>query len=190
MVDLTYDDPSGFYLGGSLVGAASDDRNPGLLGVIAQAGYARRISPDLSLDLGMSRLDFRPLRSSGRRLAYSEYYLGAGLQWLSAHIYYSPEYGYPDAPTIYGELEAHRETFARVRLSAHVGVLKPLTAPRATRSTRSAQYDWRIGAARGFGPIDLSAALSGVSPGSKGRAYDGYVPAGGTTVVFGAGWTF
>lgn len=162
---LSYDDPSGAYLGATVI-ASWHDGEPELSGLQANAGYAVRIAPQLSLDAGVSHSEYR-YTYRNRRLGYTELYLGVSAPHLSVRLNYSPDYGRSDNSTLYAEVEGGIEPATDWLLSAHAGVFSylgkhPAFLPRE-------RYDWRIGAARRFGASALRLDLSGRVQGSPAR---------------------
>lgn len=162
---LSYDDPSGAYLGATAI-ASWHGGEAELSGFQGNAGYAVRIAPQVSLDAGVSRSEYR-YTYRNRRLGYTELYLGVSAPHLSARLNYSPDYGRSDNSTLYAEAEVGIEPATDWLLSAHAGVFSylgkhPAFLPRE-------RYDWRIGAARKFGASALRLDLSGRVQGSPAR---------------------
>lgn len=182
ILDLSYDDPSGFYVSGSAFGALPDDDNPGLLGLIGAVGYAKRLNTMLSIDGGVTRSEYIGVGPGGYRAGYAEIYAGLSTSHLSAHLSYSPDYFRPGVKTLYSDLEGNIGTVADIRLNAHVGMLFFVDMPGA-----GVQHDWRIGASRQFNAIDVHLTLSGGGPSPD--TYDGKVHSK-TELIVGAGYTF
>jgi uncharacterized protein (TIGR02001 family) len=186
VVDLSYDFPSGLYLNGSAFGALPNDEHPGLLGTIGDIGYARRLNAALSVDGGLTRTEYFGIGTGGYRTGYTEVYAGIASRRLSAHLYYSPDYFRSGAKTLYGEIDGNIGLVADIRLNAHVGVLGWLDRP-APQPPGNTSYDWRIGASRQFGAVDLHAAVTGGGP--SPQYYDGRSHSK-TEFIDGAGYTF
>ena len=181
---VSYDDASGFYLNGA-VSAVERDSGPHWLGYQANAGFARRLSPVLSLDAGVARsgFDYRypyPYRG-GRWAHYTEAYVGASLRDFTARVSYAPNYYDHGVSTLYAEVEAGFQPAAEWRLSAHAGALTYLDAPAYV--DRSARYDWRLAASRQIGRFELHSTLSGGGP-RKSYVYG--LGRSGTAVTVGA----
>jgi uncharacterized protein (TIGR02001 family) len=164
-VSLSYDDPSGFYLGGTAIGSF-DSGDPEFAGFQANAGYALRVGPQVSVDAGVSRSVYYYAYGS-RNLGYTELYLGVTARHASARVHYSPDYYRAGTSTLYAEIDGGIEPAPNWVLSAHAGVFsylgtRPYFLPRQ-------RYDWRIGAARKFGATALHLDLSGRVQGSPAR---------------------
>lgn len=155
---ISYDDPSGFYLTGSSLGDLGD--NGRFLGVIADAGYAKRVGRRVTVDAGVLRSQIRSAYPGGLGYKYTELYLGAYAGPVAARLYYSPDYRTSGQSTLYGEVEAGFEPAKNWRLSGHVGLLTYLSTTQYWESGET-HRDWRISLARQFGRFELHTALSG-----------------------------
>jgi len=164
ILDLYYDDPSGFYgtLSGKLV--ANDHEGLQPLGLILNAGYAKRLSSGLTIDAGVTHSDYSEYSDRAAARSYTEAYAGLSNKFLTARIYASPDY--LKGGTIYGELNAKAEIAPMLSLSGHAGLLVPLGGGGPGYTYRR-ELDWRIGIARQFGSVTLQAAWTGVSPGQN-----------------------
>ncbi len=186
ILNLSYDDPSGFYANGSAIGDLDSGGDPVFQGVIGDLGYARRLTSRLSVDVGVVRTQYYQLYGAKTDSGYTEAYVGAVTHGVAARIYYSPDYFRTGVHTVYGELEGSREIWAKVRLGVHLGYLDYVSHP-AGAGDRTGQYDWRLSASRLFAPIDLHLALSGGGPGED---YYLHEPHSKTTVIAGLSWAF
>ena len=159
---LTYDHPSGFYIDLSALAELSrgDAR---FLGVIANAGYAKRLSPHLTIDAGVLRSQIRSAGRYSPPYEYTELYAGAFAGPVTARIYYSPDYRYYRQSTLYGELEAGFEPISAWRVSGHLGMLVYLNSA-SIYDAGTAHKDWRISIMRQFGNFEIHTALSGGGP--------------------------
>jgi uncharacterized protein (TIGR02001 family) len=166
-LDLSYDDPTGFYgsLSGSLVVSSEYGVKP--LGLQENVGYAKRLGRGPTIDLGLINANYSRYTGYERSTGYTEVYAGLVGKVLSSHIYLSPNYFHAGAWAAYGEIEAGVSPIRKMRLTAHVGSLVPLGSGYASR----VQYDWQIGATRELGPLSLHVALSDGGPGRD--FYDG-----------------
>ena len=182
IVDLSYDDPSGVYVSGSTFGALPNSDDAGLLGLVGAAGYAKRLNTVLSADGGVARSEYIGVGPGGYHTGYTEVYAGLSTRRLSLHLYYSPDYFRSGLKTLYSDLEGNVGTVGGIRLNGHVGMLSFLDLPGGHN-----QHDWRIGASRQFGAIDVHAALSGGGPSPDN--YDGKAHSK-TEFIVGAGYTF
>jgi uncharacterized protein (TIGR02001 family) len=162
-LDLSYDFPVGVYLNGSTFGALPSGGHLGLVGLIGDIGYARRLSSKLSVDAGVTRTQYIGVGARGYSVGYTELYGGLSGRHLSARLYYSPDYFRPGVQTLYGEVGGDIGLVAGVRLNGHVGTVVYLDRPAALPPART-QYDWMVGLFRQFGPVDLHMAVSGGGP--------------------------
>ena len=184
-VAVNYDDPSGFYLGGNLVGTF-DDGKPELVAVQGTAGYAARLSSDLSIDGGVSRTEYGSY-ALGNGVGYTELYLGLASSNVTARVRYSPDYYRSDWETLYVELDGGLEVAPDWFVSAHAGQLTYLghISPYLARHS----YDWRLGGSRKLGKygvhVELSGRIAKRPPAAVGPWEDNPLRASGTAVVFG-----
>ncbi|GAA0325502.1 hypothetical protein GCM10009087_39780 [Sphingomonas oligophenolica] len=182
--DISYDDRSGLYLGASAIGVVSGER-PGFLGAQADIGYAKRLGPDLTIDVGLLRSNYTSRFSGSRAAHYTEAYVGLTRRWLSSRLYVSPDYFGNGVSIVYGEIEAVAEPLPKLQLNAHLGGLTYLSAP--PLYGRRGQYDWRLGVSRQSRLIEVHAALSGGGP---GRDYYSGTPRSRTAFVVGVSHSF
>jgi uncharacterized protein (TIGR02001 family) len=184
-LDVSVDTASGVYFGGTAIGDLDVAERPQMLGVIANVGYARRVTPTVSLDAGLTDLQLFQRYGVRADLGYTEAYVGVLTHGFSAHLHYAPDYFHKGAATVYGELDWSATTVAQLHLDAHVGLLGYTQLP--ADYSRHSQYDWRIGVSRPAGPFDLRLALTGGGPSPD--FYD-LRPHPKTAFTAGASWTF
>jgi len=158
---VTYDDRSGLYL--SLSALNELGHGSRFLGVIANAGYAKRLNEHVTIDAGLLRSQIRSSVQYSPGFKYTEVYAGAYIGPVVGRLYYSPDYRTGGRSTLYGELEAGFEPARNWRLSAHVGLLTYLNS-RGIYRGGDTHRDWRIGVSRQFGNIEIHSALSGGKP--------------------------
>lgn len=168
--DLSYDWSSGFYAGASAIGVATDDAGVQLLGSQQFVGYARRIGPGSSLDVGIINSAYSHHFSGGYNADYTELYAGVISSHISAHVRYSPNYFRRSVSIVYADLDGVVEPLATVRLNAHAGLLDQTSGPLTTHQTRT-HFDWSLGISKIFGRLDLHVAWTGASP--QQDYYDG-----------------
>ena len=159
---LTYDHPSGFYIDLSALAELSQG-DARFLGIIANAGYAKRVSPHLTIDAGVLRSQIRSAGRYSHPYEYTEIYAGAFVGAVTGRIYYSPDYRYYRQSTLYGELEAGFEPKTHWRVSGHLGMLVYLNSA-SIYGAGSAHKDWRVSITRQFGNFEFHTALSGGGP--------------------------
>jgi uncharacterized protein (TIGR02001 family) len=157
-VSIGYDDPSGLYAGGVVSGMIAGG-DPHILLLEGHAGYALRLSPDVSLDLGGSHSQYYFGYGTSRNYQYSEAYVGVALPHVSARVSFSPNYYFADTPMLYTELNGGMEPAPNWFLSAHAGALVYLKG--GSYGLPDERFDWRVGASRQFGPYGVHLELSG-----------------------------
>jgi uncharacterized protein (TIGR02001 family) len=186
VLDLSYEHPSGLYFNGSAIADLDDNHDPALLGLIANVGYASRITPRLSVDGGVTHLELFQRYGQSQNLGYTEAYLGLTGYGFSSHIYASPDYYRPGVKALYGEVKWSHALPAKFQLSLHAGALGYLSLP-AAYASRSTQYDWRVGLSRPVGAFDVFAAVTGGGPAPD---YYDLHPHSRTALTVGANWAF
>ena len=184
-VQLTYDHHSGLYVSASAIGQLTKD-DFRLLGKQGNIGFARRLTPELTLDLGAIRSEFRPADAYARRRDYTEFYGGLSYRGTVARLSYSPNYYYPRTPTLYGEVEASVEPRDKWHLTGHLGTQIYLDGPYYPGAS-SSYFDWRLGLSRRLGALELHTAVSGGGP---GKDYYGYQAHSKTALTAGASLSF
>jgi uncharacterized protein (TIGR02001 family) len=173
LLNLSYDDPGGFYAAtsGTTVLGSSDAVEP--LSLQLNAGYARRLPSDAVVDFGVTHASYSQYASKGSS-SYTEIYTGLSRKALSARISYAPHYFVHGSSALYGEIDANVSPMPKLNLNAHVGLLVPLDYPEGIEKPRN-QHDWRVGAAWQFGRVSLHAFLTGGGPDSdyyRGQYHD------------------
>lgn len=164
---VSYDDPSGLYF--SLLGLTELGRDTRFLGVVGNAGYAKRLNRHLTIDAGVLRSQIRAASREKFGFDYTEIYAGASAGPVTGRIYYSPDYRTSNQSTIYGELEAGFEPLPNWRLAGHVGLLTYLNSAGFYRGGDT-HKDWRVSLVRELGKLEVHAAVSGGVP----YEYSGY----------------
>jgi uncharacterized protein (TIGR02001 family) len=167
-LDLSYDDASGVY--GTVSGSMVASRHHGVqpLGLILNAGFAKRLSSGLTVDTGVTHSSYSKYSTPAGERSYTEAYAGLSGKFLTARLYVSPDY--VKRGSVYGELNGSLPLASKLRLTGHAGLLV-----RFRQSSYGESYgqdvDWRIGVARQAGPFALQATWTSVRP---GRDRDGY----------------
>ncbi len=181
-IDLSYDSPSGFYaaLSGS---AVADPEGPQPLGLQLNAGYARQLPGEITVDSGIIHSEYARYSTRGRTNSYTELYVGVSHKALSSRIFFSPHYFQANWMTLYGEVDGNFRLAPKLRATGHLGMLVPLHSPAG--STLRSEWDWRLGLTRQFGPVSLQLAWTGARP---ARANDPYRKHRGDALVAGFSW--
>lgn len=162
ILDLSYDAPTGLY--GAVSGSIVSSRDEGLkpLGVIVNGGYATRIGPRTSLDLGITHSSYSKYSDRAASLSYTDVYAGISGKLVSARLNLSPDY--VKGGSAYGELNGNWPLGRNFSLTAHAGLVVPFRKVHPGYSY-SEDVDWRLGVARIIGPVSIQAAWSAVHPG-------------------------
>lgn len=181
---LSYDHYSGAYLNFAALTELGDEFR--FMGVQGNIGYARRLSPKVTLDIGLLRSQIRASSYYEQPYRYTEAYLGLGVGPVLGRVSYSPDYRHHGVSTLYGELEAGFEPKTNWRLSGHVGALHYLTSA-PYRSKGSTHKDWRLTVSRQLGKFELHSSLSGSGPGA---IYYGYRMHEKTALTVGGSYSF
>jgi uncharacterized protein (TIGR02001 family) len=183
-LDLSYDDPSGFY--GAFSGSVVYSNEYGLkpLDLQENIGFAKQLRGGPTIDVGIHQSNYTRYSSEERSAAYTEFYAGLIGKVISTHFYVSPNYFYSDTWRGYGEVEAGIRPRRGLFLSAHAGLSVPLNHNLWWYPT---QYDWRVGAAQDVGRLTLHLDLSGGGPDEdyyEGNAHGRTALVGGASFVF------
>lgn len=160
-LDLSYDDPSGFYGGLSASLVVSSEYGVRPLGLLENAGYAKKLRGGPTIDVGVNNSNYSRYSGYERSTGYTEIYAGLISRVFSSHVYLSPNYFGSHSWAAYGEVNAGFRPARKLGLTAHVGTLVPL----GYGDRSKVQYDWQIRATREIGPLSLHVALSDGGPG-------------------------
>lgn len=137
--DVNYDFASGWYTG-AFFSTVRFDSYPNLhRQVITYGGYAHRIGPDLSVDVGVSYADL----SKGDDFDYLEVHTGVTAGFLNMQLSYAPKYFGLNRAGIYLEMNSGTQLTESVRIFGHAGAL--YVQPEPYRNTSGTQFDGRIG---------------------------------------------
>ena len=161
-LDLSYDDPSGFYAAasGSVVASGRDGIKP--FEAQLSGGFARQVS-DVTFDIGASHSEYSRYGRWVAPRSYTEIYAGASYRFLSARVAFSPHYFEPGTRTFYGEVNANFSPIHKIAVAAHVGALVPIDY-REQNGSKPVQYDWQLAVSREIGRASLHLIGSGGGP--------------------------
>ena len=163
-LDLAYDDPSGFYLGGSARAVVRRGGSPAPLGIQLDGGYAVRFASGTSLDLGVTHSSYSDYSSNRAGASYTEVYAGISRGVLLTRIFLSPHYFARRRWTAYGEVAGNIDLGRRWTITAHAGTLVPLRSPE-NRPNDPLGFDWSIGVTKALGRLALHATFSDAASG-------------------------
>lgn len=184
VLDLAYDDGSGFYLDASGTGVFRRDGHAAPLGLQLNAGYAKRLRSGTILDFGITNSTYSHYSLGEAARSYTEVYAGISSGGLSSRIFLSPHYSETGLWTAYGEVNGTISPARKWSIDGHVGMLVPIRTPSGGERYRSA-FDWRLGVTRELGPVSLHASWN---EGARGRTYYGDHALSGRSLVIGASW--
>jgi uncharacterized protein (TIGR02001 family) len=183
VLDVAYDDPSGFYADASGTGVLRKGHAEPLA-LELNAGYAKRLRSGTTLDLGVISSTFSHYSRGEAARDYTELYAGISRGGLSSRIFISPHYSEGGLWTAYWEVNGSFSPARKWSLEGHAGMLVPLRTLSGDERYRSA-FDWRLGVSRELGPISLHVAWD---EGVRGRAYYGDRARSRRALVIGASW--
>jgi uncharacterized protein (TIGR02001 family) len=145
----TWDDASGLY-GGAFASTVQFPHRALSAQVVAFAGYAARVSGDLSLDVGGEYAAFAGSTDYG----YAEAFAGVTWTVLTARVHYAPRYFGIPGDSWYVELDAVQPLSDRLTLAAHAG--------RLFTGRSSGAYYPSVGmySPSGADPVDVRIALA------------------------------
>lgn len=169
-IDVSYDDRSGLYVGGSATAVLGGVEVAGLLAQQAYAGYAIRDKSGASFDVGVIAARYTSLYGGGREDSHAEAYIGVSQGAVSTQIRFAPSYFGRGTPVVYGELAATRDLAPHWRLNGHIGVLAQ-TSGSPSLGGKRVRYDVRAGVSRAFGRLELAADWTLGGP--AGSYFDG-----------------
>lgn len=170
-----YDLPaSGWYAGGMMSSVRLDPQQAAQL--LGYAGYARRLTADLSWDAGVRYTRFTGAES----YAYAEAYAGLSYKQWVGRIYYAPNYFGSGSPALYAELNGSHALVRGWYVFGHLGYLRR-GGDVASDHTSRFRSDVRTGLGRTLAPWDIQLGWATVH-GARGAelAYGYPVDAGVT----------
>jgi uncharacterized protein (TIGR02001 family) len=157
-VGFTYDDVQGWYAGAFASTARFATSSAVGLQAVPFVGYAWRAS-GLTWDVGA---DYSAFTGTARRYNYPEVFLGAASENISARLYYSPRYFGQNLGAVYGEINGTQLLVDRVRLLAHIGLLRN-NDENTYYGSREVVFDGRVGVGIDFDQFNLQVSWVGTS---------------------------
>ena len=152
-LNLNYDQPGaasgGAYAGLGLVSTRRTGTEHAARSFSLNAGMARPISGDVSLDAGVSHNEYVLYTDEKYTASDTEAYVGAIWGDVSAYVHYSPRYLGTGPKAVYLDLTGTLRPVRRLRLTGHAGFLSPMgkwpheTNPR-NRSDLRATATWEM----------------------------------------------
>ena len=158
-----YDDPSGFYAGGAVIGHNPEGHDVRILGHTEYLGFAGRGAGGTSWDVGFANVDMTLYLGRKYPLEYRQVYVGIAKDALSARLSYSPDYPREGVKSLYLDLNGAVRPAENWRLTGHLGAMSRLNGDRAIDG-KPTRYDVRLGLARTFDHGELQLAWNAVTP--------------------------
>lgn len=158
-LNLSYDDKSGAYLGGSATAILTGESRAGLMGVRAYGGFARRLDFGATLDLGVIGYQHTRRFSGNRAVEYYELYGGLSKEGLLGNVRVAPDYFDRGVPAVYVEIVGTKRFRRDWRLNSSAGLLVQ-TSGAPILGRRRERYDLKFGVSREFDKIDVHADLT------------------------------
>lgn len=155
-LDIAYDDVEGPYVGAQAKSVLAGDATPRFLSAQAYAGYAQRISRDVSFDVGLTHTRFSRFSAYGRGVDYSEVYAGLADRRSSIRISLSPDWLGRGNVTAYAEITRQIPLSDNWSLALHGGLFLWLSDNRPA-SVPKLRHDARLGLSRRFGRLRVEA---------------------------------
>jgi uncharacterized protein (TIGR02001 family) len=134
-----------------------------LLSVQGYAGYAARVSPAATIDVGVNHTHYTHHYRGESDASLTEVYAGVITPRFAARLYYSPDYFGSGRETLYGEINGSVSPGQGWRLSGHAGLLNVVSGA-VGPGWRRHQYDWRIAVSKALGSVEAQLAWSGAGP--------------------------
>lgn len=159
IIDLSYDRSGGFYADASGTVVLARDEGLRGLGVALNAGYARRISDGLTLDLGAVHSRYSHYSALVGSRSYTEAYAGLSGKFIGARLSVSPNYIGPAHWTLHGEVNGHADLGRTLLVDGSLGLLATLGS-RGYQGLARPQWDARLGLSQRAGPVQLHAAIT------------------------------
>lgn len=145
-----YDHPSGGYAGILVSHLRYVHRSEPDTLLLPYLGYAWRLRPGLSAELGVQYSRFLETRW----LDYTEFYAGFSTDHFGGRIYYAKKYfGYE--PTLYAELNGTHKLTERLRALGHIGALRFSSGSWSGTGQDRYRYDARVGVGLALDAFDL-----------------------------------
>jgi len=157
---IAYDYPSGIFLGTLISNVRIEPTATGLSGQV-YGGYARPFGEQKSWEVGAITYLF-PHPSEPRDYDYSEVFVGASMNRLSARIYYAKDYFQSGMHAIYSEISAEQPLIEHVALLGHIGYLQTGSPRRSASVERGgSQLDFMAGISWIVSSLNFECGLTG-----------------------------
>ena len=170
-LSVAYDQTTGWYAGAfaSTVDLASQSRRD--LQLLSYVGYARRVRPGLSWEVGAAYSAF----SGTRGYDYPEVFWGVASDNISARIYYAPDYFGQGSSTLYAEVNGARTLGDRLHLLGHLGVLRRNDLGAAADGSGRDRFDARAGIGIDLERLSIQLTWAATDAASESRKRNAFV---------------
>jgi uncharacterized protein (TIGR02001 family) len=182
-LDVAADFANGVYLGASALGVWPAHAGFRALSLQEYAGYAHRLGPELTADVGVSNANYTEAYAGRASTSDQELYVGLSGHGVTGRVFYSPNYFGQGYSTVYGELSGVMRPRPSWRLSGQLGVLSRTGGGDAHDRVH---LDWRLAVAKEIKALTLETAVIG----TEGDDEDRERPHQNTTVVVALSWAF
>jgi uncharacterized protein (TIGR02001 family) len=164
---IAYDDANGWYAGAFASTVEFAQSSGRQLQAVPFVGYAWHAAAGPSWEVGA---DYSAFTAAGHD--YPEVYVGVAAENVSARLYYSTRYFGQDSGALYAEVNAAAPLFERVRLLAHVGVLRNKRV-NAYSGQPEHLVDGRVGVGIDLAPYSIQLSWVGIGAGSAAYGLTG-----------------
>ena len=183
-VAITLDDASGWYAGAFASSVRLGNPSTPELQALAFFGYARQAPSGWSWDVGA---DYSAFTGSGG-YSYPEVYSGVAFENVSARVYFAPRYFGHSGNAIYAELNVAQPLQDRVRLLAHVGILRSNGGDSYYGGSDHPVFDARVGIGIDLDPFQVQVSWVGISAASAAYPITGVRSRNGPVLTL--SWSF
>lgn len=158
IVSASYDDISGFFIGGAAAITTNGD-DFGFLRASAHAGYAVSLDRSLALDGGVVFTTYGNRYSSGVSQSFVEIFGGVSWGDVAFHANYSPSYLDQNLQTVYLQFDVVRELAPGLRANAKAGLLARVGGEGSLRGTNT-RHDFQLSLTKEFDHFDAFVSVT------------------------------
>lgn len=130
---VIFDHHTGLFAGIFASSVKFDREDSPHLRTVTYGGYARRITPDLSLEGGLGYYDY--YGSEAIRWPYEEGFVGISFRRSNFRVHYAPDYFDLDVEQLYLEFNTLYPLIGKLSFGVHLGRIEQFGSPRARAYT-------------------------------------------------------